>query len=540
LSVQKTEEAVERKGQGETSTGSPELFARKSSGFIREISWVTAMFIGMGFIAFYELPIAYLGGMYASPNGLAILGSLLMWVVLLPHAYIWTKISQAFPRSGADYVFISRVLHPAIGAGTGITFALCQTIFDAAVTYFGIVQLQTSFNALGLQHGGAYASIATELSVPLVAWALGALMFTGLILISMFATKHLNRIFAVFSIIAVLAFVVNTVVIEFSNTGPFLTFIANNGYSLSQISTAAASATPLSSNVVLATLGLMVFAASFFPFLNGATSVAGEVRGGSKSFTKGILLAVVVTGLLSTWFISGAVANLGSKFFVGAGATYISGQSSYSALTNPVFDAILMTNNIGLQLFLTISSFFWYLATVLAVILFISRYLMAVAFDKVLPTRIAYVSERFHSPMVAHGVDLVVTLTALTIITLTPLSTSFFYGANTADLMAMFFGFILGALVVVYSVAKKDGVLKGNRTLILVAALVDVVVLAIYAGYWVLYAPIYLGTVVNPTTAAIIVSPFVGGVVLYYAMRAWRLRHEGLDLNNTFKEIPPE
>jgi amino acid transporter len=537
--VQKTEEEVGEKSKS-TKTARPELFARQSSGFIREISWVTAMFIGMGFIAFYELPIAYLGGMYASPNGMAIIGSLLMWVVLMPHAYVWTKISQAFPRSGADYVFISRVLKPAIGAGTGITFALCQTIFDASVTYFGIVQLQTSFSALGLEHGGVYATIATDLSSSTVVWGLGAMMFTGLILISMFATKHLNRIFAVFSVIAVAAFVACTAVLEFSNTAPFLSFISSNGYSLSQISSSAASATPLSSNVVLATLGLMVFAASFFPFLNGATSVAGEVRGGSKSFTKGILVAVVLTGLLSTWFISGAVANLGSKFFVGAGQAYISGMSSYSALTNPVFDAILMSNNLGVQLFLTVSTFFWYMATVLAVILFISRYLMAVAFDKVLPTRVAYVSERFHSPMVAHAIDLVVTLTALTIITLTPLSTSFFYGANTADLMAMFFGFLLGAAAVAYVAIKNTGVLKGNRMIILTAAVVDLVVLGIYAGYWVLDAPIYLGTMINPVTVGILIAPFVGGVVLYYAMRAWRLKHEGIDLNNTFREIPPE
>ena len=65
-------------------------------------------------------------------------------------------------------------------------------------------------------------------------------------------------------------------------------------------------------------------------------------------------------------------------------------------------------------------------------------------------------------------------------------------------------------------------------------------VLGIYAGYWVLDAPIYLGTMINPVTVGILIAPFVGGVVLYYAMRAWRLRHEGIDLNNTFREIPPE
>ena len=233
------------------------------------------------------------------------------------------------------------------------------------------------------------------------------------------------------------------------------------------------------------------------------------------------------------------MSNLGSTFFVGVGHAYISGQSSYSALTNPVFDAILMTNNIGLQLFLTVSSFFWYLATILAVILFISRYLMAVAFDKVLPTRVSYVSERFHSPIVAHGIDLVVTLTALTIITLTPLSSSFLrrqYRRPHGDVLRVH---TRGARRRLFG-GEEQRHPKGEPDDHPRGSVADVIVLSVYAGYWVLYAPIYLGTVINPVSVGIIVSPFIGGVALYYGMRAYRMRREGIDLNNTFKEIPPE
>lgn len=44
----------------------------------------------------------------------------------------------------------------------------------------------------------------------------------------------------------------------------------------------------------------------------------------------------------------------------------------------------------------------------------------------------------------------------------------------------------------------------------------------------------------NAATWALIASPFIAGIVIYYVMRAYRLKKEGIDINLTFKEIPPE
>lgn len=70
---------------------------------------------------------------------------------------------------------------------------------------------------------------------------------------------------------------------------------------------------------------------------------------------------------------------------------------NYSNLLNPIFDVVVSFRNLPLDLFLVIGSYFWYLAIMFAVALFVSRYFMAVAFDKALPTIVSYVSERYHS-----------------------------------------------------------------------------------------------------------------------------------------------
>lgn len=228
-----------------------------------------------------------------------------------------------------------------------------------------------------------------------------------------------------------------------------------------------------------------------------------------------------------------SLSSLGSEFFIGvAGA---------SSLLNPTYDVVLATNNLPLDLFLVISSYFWYIAIMFAVALFVSRYFMAVAFDKALPTIVSYVSEKFHSPVVAHLIDEIITISSLVIITVTPLSSAFFYGMDTADAMALLFGFIIVVIASIVSVFRKDvQKLIGNQNLILALSIVDLIILSVYAYYWFGFSTIYLGIVMNAATWALIASPFIAGIVIYYVMRAYRLKKEGIDINLTFKEIPPE
>ena len=512
------------------------LFARESSGFVREINWVTAMFISMSFIAFFALPVAFFGGLYLQPNGLPIIAALLSWIVMLPHGYLWTKITQSYPRTGADYVFTSRTLKPAIGTAVGLTFAITQMIMNAATAWFGVSQLQISFNALGIEHGGVYMSIANALNSPLVILAVGAVVFAAVVFLSIVAIKHINMIFGTVTIIALLSFVITAIALGVANVNSFGHIIANYGMSISKVNSAATTATPLFSSIVLATIGLMVITSTYLPFINGATSIAGEIRGGNKSFTRGIILALVIAGLLTTFFITLTVSGLTSKFFIGAGQM----GGSYAALTNPVFDAILLSNNVGFQLFLAITTFFWYVAVLFGISLFVSRYLMAISFDRVLPSAVAYVSEKFHTPVVAQVISLVMTLIGLTIITLTPLSHAFWFATDTANLMAILLGFMVVAIAVIFASARNTSALKGARKMLIAAGIFDVAILGTYCYYMLAYSPVFLGVQVTGLSIALFTAPFVAGIIIYYSMRYYRRKREGLDLDNTFKVIPPE
>nr|MCL7344936.1 APC family permease [Candidatus Aramenus sulfurataquae] len=119
----------------------------------------------------------------------------------------------------------------------------------------------------------------------------------------------------------------------------------------------------------------------------------------ANAFFKQTTWRGVVAGVLITFFIDSSLSFLPASFFIGAG---VQGDSN---LLNPIYDVVVSFKSLPLDLFLVIGSYFWYLAIMFAVVLFVSRYFMAIAFDKALPTVVSYVSERFHSPVVAHLIE---------------------------------------------------------------------------------------------------------------------------------------
>lgn len=99
-----------------TTDSTPTQFARNASGLIRSASlWdafgvnaINGVFvIGIAWVLLYTTTGFSGGNLY-----LAILGAV---IVAVPVTVVYLKLSVVYPRSGGDYVYNSRLLHPAIG-----------------------------------------------------------------------------------------------------------------------------------------------------------------------------------------------------------------------------------------------------------------------------------------------------------------------------------------------------------------------------------------------------------------------------------------
>src|SRR3989442_11549697 len=103
-------------GQDSSAQVASGVYARKSTGLVREGgAWSVLIyninFVSIGLMTLFAvllIPAFY-------PGGNMILAFLICLIVVLPTSMVFAMFSAAMPRSGGDYVYVSRVLGPALG-----------------------------------------------------------------------------------------------------------------------------------------------------------------------------------------------------------------------------------------------------------------------------------------------------------------------------------------------------------------------------------------------------------------------------------------
>ena len=112
------------------------LFARNATGMVREVSQLSASILN--FIPGCPTQ-ALAAGLFfafaAFPGGNFLLGLVLVAPMVLSFAYAFGLMSSAMPRSGGDYIIVSRVLHPVVGMISSLFTNFANMLSNA---FFGI------------------------------------------------------------------------------------------------------------------------------------------------------------------------------------------------------------------------------------------------------------------------------------------------------------------------------------------------------------------------------------------------------------------
>lgn len=120
-------------GSQVTSSG---LFARNATGLVREVRPLSSLIIN--YIPGCPAQVLAAGFFFAFalyPGGNFPLALLLTLPLTLAFAYAFGLLTTAIPRSGGDYMLVSRILHPAVG----LLSSLCSTASAVLSTaFFGI------------------------------------------------------------------------------------------------------------------------------------------------------------------------------------------------------------------------------------------------------------------------------------------------------------------------------------------------------------------------------------------------------------------
>jgi amino acid transporter len=192
--------------------------------------------------------------------------------------------------------------------------------------------------------------------------------------------------------------------------------------------------------------------------------------------------------------------------------------------------AMGVAGNPALAWFIGIGWILWNVAILAYGIILVSRYLFAEAFDRFLPSKIAYVTPKWGSPVVAHIIDLVVVIFLIA-------GASFLYGTLVSlygsVIASMVYFASIGAAGAVYGLRKE----KGQAKWVLLVCGVFTALVFLYLLYQFLAFPAVWGG--NPFAYSYVAASFLTGAILY-AISKYYHGKQGINIALAYKEIPPE
>ncbi|BDR92884.1 APC family permease [Vulcanisaeta souniana] len=502
------------------------IFVRESTGLVREVGPFRLLLMSMGYNGFLTIPFVYLAGLYLYGAGsIAYAALVVSWLMFIPGALLWYYITRQYPRTAGDYVYFSR-LSPPIGFAAWFNFTVGEMLYDAVLVYFAIAQLGTVMQALN----NPLASVVLN---PRNEFILAVILITVLIMVNVVSARAGLTMFAVMSLAALATFIASAIYVLSLPRG-----IIEGSLGIEYLKAANEANKVSVTGGLYGLFGMVAFTTAVWAYMNYPVTIGGEIRRDRLTVLLGIIGVLVLGGLFFTLFVAAFLKGFGLRFYVGASYMSAYGLDNGYILVNPGADLALMHTPIAIAL--AYSSVLWYIAPVAGVIVQISRYLLAFSMDRVLPMALSYVSLRTHSPIMAHLVDLVVTIALIYILILTPLSSALLYAIDLDALVLLVFTFVVSILLALVMHVRGIIKLEASKRLLITLDLVYLMVLSIFVYYWLTQSQYYLLITGSPlqllAESSII---FIVGLVVFAAASYIRSK-EGIPLSLTYAEIPPE
>src|SRR5207247_10902546 len=93
----------------------PVIFERKASGLVREAGPLDVLVYNINFVSLGLMAaLVFLFSTAFYPGANLYLTAILIFLVVIPVSLVFAFFASSMPRSGADYVYVRRVLHPVI------------------------------------------------------------------------------------------------------------------------------------------------------------------------------------------------------------------------------------------------------------------------------------------------------------------------------------------------------------------------------------------------------------------------------------------
>jgi len=519
-------------------------FVRNATGLVRELGPFDAFNLVFSAVL---IPVGISQAMGFAPaafQGANIMVSFLIAAVLMFFfGHVYATLTQAMPRSGGDYVWVSRILSPGVGFVTNLSLTF---VFLTWIS-FNFTTMLSYFLPAALTVWGASPSAGTALSSPgselLISTVLTVLYALLMLYGARRAAVFMRWMFGLVWLGMLLWFIGLLVT---SSSAASTAFTAQNGLTGARV-LAIAHQNGFKASASMSwgmTLFAMIYAFQVFTGFQWTGYFAGEVRNVRRTVRTSIYGALLVSAIL---------------YIVGSALIYKSyGSGLYNALVYLGYnDPSKLPSGVpfvlpALAKFLSLPGFvkdYIGLAFLMAVLwwtptgfLLGTRNMFSWAFDRLMPESLADVSPQLHSPVKA-TVAVAVVVEVLNVLNI--------YGGLSADLVN-----VIAVMSVAFIVVALSGMLFPYRrrdvydaappeirtTWLGLPAVTVSGAISLLAWLFVLgiaFLTPYFGLQISATPMLeAFAVPILG--IIYYTIVSSQHRSRGLDLSKAFATIPPE
>ena len=520
------------------STAPAKVFVRDATGLVRQFSWFDALMISMAAIGpgifGFSSQIAFVAS--ADPNADILATCYLGLALSLPIAIVYWMMSLAMPRSGGDYVWVSRVLNPVIGFMVGWGFWIVILSFVGSEAYlFSSTVLPIFLASFGYGwNNPSLVSMASAVTTTGPVLVIGILLLILTTSIAGFGAGIFKRSMAFFFVLSVIATIASIAVLGSTTHADFIN--AFNGFAgqtyNSIISQAQAAGWTFSPITLGGTLLGAPLAVVLFLGWNGASAAAGEVRAVNRS-----MLYALIGSLIVAFIIDG----LGIMFSMNTfGYDFIQAVTVKWSLAPPPWPIFLMTPLLTNPVLLCLIQLGWLEVlpwSMAGWTLVATRYVFAFSFDRVFPVKLADINDRFHFPVKAAIANFVGACVFFALAAFTPFLGLWLNSIAIASLVWLVAS--VAAIVLPFKMKGIADLLPGKSWKVPLVSIVGFISMVCMLAnfYWDATTP-----AIGPSTfqADLILLGIMIAGILVFTISYFTRKSQGIDLRLVYAQLPPE
>jgi amino acid transporter len=464
---------------------------------------------------------------------------------------IYWVMGVLMPRSGGDYVWVSRVMNPVVAFAWS---AIYMFAFITSATVSGITAyasaISGSITSLGaFYNNSGVLSFGTTLSEPIYGFILSIAITACFAILTVVGAKAIKRFYLTvwgFSLVALAiiwglmgtisptAFATkwDSVLSPYSTYNGLLTLATKTGWTAQAVT-------------IGASVAALPFAVYFLVGGNFANIYAGEIKNAKRAIPIALLVSLLFAYIFWSVTSSALVHGVGSNWMNAVSYLWDNAPANYTA-TMPVAPSLPMLVSVAaypnqflifvVQLTMMVGAlggpfaYFW----------IPTRYFFAWSFDRIIPTKVAEVNKRFRTPHYAALAMFILSAIMIAAVWFTTWPT-----IETIGSVLWVASYIIPSLaMIIFPFRMKElfasapGWMKakiGGFPFIAILGVVTAVSFS-YVSYLALINPLIY--TLTDTGVFVAVGIIVGCIAIYYLSKYYH-KSRGLDTSLAFKEIPP-